>query len=114
MNDYDKMLNNSCKKDNDILTLSEYNSKVTRELNESNDEICKLRKDNIQLKKNINELKNQLSKMKTVYLIDKKEQYFQIENLNPKLNYNESDSKLNIYDKEKIITLDSDNEISSK
>jgi ArsR family metal-binding transcriptional regulator len=52
--------------------------------------------------------------MKTVYLIDKKEQYFQIENLNPKLNYNESDSKLNIYDKEKIITLDSDNEISSK
>ena len=30
------MLNNSCKKDNDILTLSEYNSKVTRELNESN------------------------------------------------------------------------------
>ncbi len=113
MNDYEKMLNNSCKKDNDILTLSEYNSTVTRDLNESNDEICKLRRENIQLKQNINRLKNQFSKMKSDYLITEKEQYFQIENTIPKLN-NIENTKLNIYDKEKIITLDSDNEISSK
>ena len=50
INDYEKQLNNSWKKDNDILTLSEYNSTVTRDLNESNDEICKLRRENIQLK----------------------------------------------------------------
>ena len=113
INDYEKKLNNSWKKDNDILTLSEYNSTVIRDLNESNDEICKLRRENIQLKQNINRLKNQFSKMKSDYLITEKEEYLQIENTIPKLN-NIENTKLNIYDKEKIITLNNEKEISSK
>ena len=48
-------------KENDILTLSEITSTITRDLNESNDEISKLKKENIKLKQNINELNDKFN-----------------------------------------------------
>ena len=48
-------------KENDILTLSEITSTITRDLNDSNDEISKLKKENFKLKQNINELNDKFN-----------------------------------------------------
>ena len=112
INDYEKTIVNNNKNnlnnknENDILvTLSETTSTI-KYLNDSNDEIAKLKKENIQLKQNICELKNQFIKMKSEYLNGKKEQSFQIENLIQKLNNLEFDKiNNNSIDIDTIISL---------
>ena len=111
LNDYEKIIVNNNhnlnnQNENDILvSLSETTSTI-KCLNDSNDEITKLKKENIQLKQNICELKNQFIKMKSEYLNGKKEQSFQIENLIQKLNNLEFDKiNNNSIDIDTIISL---------